>query len=168
MQEAIWKQSQQRLQCSHSRKAENKKSLLFLSSISLFSFPYTLFLHPLFLSCCLHPQIHGRVPYALGTRMRFPNPSVSLLWYEWEVKATCLDKASCLDNIISYYSVLRTQNLPKGRLSLSLSRASAVRGCLGTRTEKSLPCLWLAAAEGLELAVSSSHWRNTDKLSSLT
>lgn len=99
--------------------------------------------------------------------MRFPYPSVSLLWCELEVNATCLDKASCLDSIISYYSVLRTQDLPKGHLSLSLSRTSATRGCLGTRTEASLPWLWLSAAEGLiELAMSSRHWRDTDKLSS--
>lgn len=63
--------------------------LHFLVFPSLHS-PHTLFSH---LHYC---QIHEKVPYALGTGMRSPNPSVSLLSSELEVNATCLDKASFL------------------------------------------------------------------------
>lgn len=102
-----------------------------------------------------------KLPHALGTGMRFPNPCVSLLWSELEVNATCLGKASCLNCVIPYYSPLRTQNLPQGHLSLSLSRTSATRGCWRMRTETPLPWLRLSAAEGpLELAekVYQRHW----------
>lgn len=88
------------------------------------------------------PHIHGRVLYALRTGMRFPNLTLfSPFWYGLEVKATHLDKAYCLDSIISYYSLLRTWALPKGRLSPPLCRTAATRGCWGTRTEPCHPSL---------------------------
>lgn len=59
-------------------------------------------------------QIHEKVPHALGTGMRFPNPCVSLLWSELEVNATCLGKASCLDwNNSLLFSSKNTES-PKG------------------------------------------------------
>lgn len=96
--------------------------------------------------------------------------SFSPFWYELEVKATYLDKAHCLDSITSYYSLLRTRALPQGRLSLSLCRTAATRGCWGTRTEPSHASLdsgcqklrdtlsWLWPLERHQQAFLTSFW----------
>lgn len=96
-------------------------------------------------------------PYALGTETRLPNLSASLLWYELEVNATCLD------SINSYYSLLSTGDLPQGCLSLSPCRTAATRDAeepglhhpsLGSG------CHQLRVSEGW---LSSSHRRDTGK-----
>lgn len=132
------------------------KRLPLLSPIPWFSFPFTQSLNPLLL-CSSFPNPWKSPLRVLGTETRLPNLSASLLQYELEMNATCLD------SINSYYSLLSTGDLPQGCLSLSPCRTAATRDAEEPglhHPSLSSGCHQLRVSEGW---LSSSHQRDTGK-----